>query len=79
MGAAMALWAIVSTMTAIAKDFKDLLLIRLFLGITEAPFYPGALYMLALFYTRKEIATRISILFTGTSVKVFLVNKLPTC
>jgi MFS family permease len=65
MGLAMALWAIVSTLTAITHDFKGLLLTRLFLEITEAPFYPGALYLLSLFYTRKEIATRISILFTG--------------
>lgn len=65
MAAAMALWAIVSTLTAVAKDFKDLLLIRFFLGIAEAPFYPGALNMLGIFYTRQEIATRISILFTA--------------
>lgn len=26
---------------------------------------PGALYLLSLFYTRKEIATRISILYSG--------------
>lgn len=65
MAAAMALWAIISTLTAVAKDFKGLLVIRFFLGITEAPFYPGALYMLATFYTSQEIATRISILFTA--------------
>lgn len=65
MGGCMALWAIVSTLTAVAHDFKGLLLTRFFLGVTEAPFYPGALYILSLFYTRKELATRISILFTG--------------
>jgi MFS family permease len=65
MSGAMALWAVVSTLTAISHDFKGLLLTRFFLGVTEAPFYPGALYMLSIFYTRKEIATRISILFTG--------------
>ncbi|KAH6876742.1 major facilitator superfamily domain-containing protein [Thelonectria olida] len=65
MSGAMALWAVVSTLTAVTKDFKGLLLTRFFLGITEAPFYPGALYMLSIFYTRKEIATRISILFTA--------------
>lgn len=65
MGGWMALWAIVSTLTAVAHDFKGLLLTRFFLGVTEAPFYPGALYVLSLFYTRKEIATRISILFTA--------------
>lgn len=65
MSAFMALWAIVSTLTAVTKDFKGLLLVRFFLGIVEAPFYPGALYMLSMFYTRREIATRISVLFTG--------------
>ncbi|OJI96304.1 hypothetical protein ASPVEDRAFT_48535 [Aspergillus versicolor CBS 583.65] len=65
MSGAMCLWAVVSTLTGITHDFKGLLLTRFFLGITEAPFYPGALYMLSIFYTKKEIATRISILFTG--------------
>ncbi|KAJ4255969.1 hypothetical protein NW762_009043 [Fusarium torreyae] len=65
MSGAMCLWAVVSTLTAICHDFKGLLLTRFFLGVTEAPFYPGALYMLSIFYTRKEIATRISILFTA--------------
>ncbi|KAL1619466.1 hypothetical protein SLS54_006745 [Diplodia seriata] len=61
----MMLWAVVSALTALSKDFKGLLLTRFFLGVTEAPYYPGALYMLSIFYTRKEIATRISILYTG--------------
>lgn len=61
----MYLWAVVSTLTGITKDFKSLLLTRFFLGVTEAPFYPGALYMLSIFYTKKEIATRISILFSA--------------
>jgi MFS family permease len=65
MASCMALWAVVSALTALSKDFKGLLLTRFFLGVTEAPYYPGALYLLSIFYTRKEIATRISILYTG--------------
>ncbi|KAK4575038.1 hypothetical protein LTR86_000889 [Recurvomyces mirabilis] len=61
----MALWAVVSAMTALSQNFTGLLLTRFFLGVTEAPYYPGALYILSIFYTRKEIATRISILYTG--------------
>ncbi|KAH7357430.1 major facilitator superfamily domain-containing protein [Pyrenochaeta sp. MPI-SDFR-AT-0127] len=61
----MAIWAIVSALTAMAKNYHGLLLARLFLGLTEAPYYPGALYLLSTFYTRKEVATRISILYTG--------------
>lgn len=28
-------------------------------------FYPGALYMISMFYTKKEMATRMSIMYTG--------------
>ncbi|KIW06366.1 uncharacterized protein PV09_02824 [Verruconis gallopava] len=58
-------WAVVSACTAAAKNYTHLVLVRFFLGVTEAPYYPGALYMLSLFYTRKEIATRLSILYSG--------------
>ncbi|KAF2737794.1 MFS general substrate transporter [Polyplosphaeria fusca] len=65
MGTAMMLWAVVSALTAVSKDFTGLLLTRFFLGVTEAPYYPGAVYLLSIFYTRKEVATRIAILYTG--------------
>ncbi|ORY71930.1 major facilitator superfamily domain-containing protein [Pseudomassariella vexata] len=61
----MAAWAIISALTALVQDDKRLVVVRFFLGIAEAPFYPGALYLLSVFYTRKEIATRISILYSG--------------
>lgn len=62
----MALWAVCSTLQGIVHNFTGLFLTRFFLGITEAPFYPGALYLLSIFYTRREIATRMSILFSGS-------------
>ena len=65
MGCCMMLWAVVSALTALSKDFTGLLLTRFFLGVTEAPYYPGAVYLLSMFYTRKEVATRIAILYTG--------------
>ncbi|KAF3905617.1 hypothetical protein ABW21_db0201031 [Orbilia brochopaga] len=65
MGVMMMLWAVVSALTALSRNFTDLLLTRFFLGVAEAPFYPGAVYILSIFYTRKEIASRIAILYTG--------------
>jgi len=65
MGTAMMIWAIVSGLTAVVNNYTGLVLVRFFLGLTEAPYYPGAVYMLSVFYTRKEIATRIAILYTG--------------
>lgn len=65
MSICMMAWAIVSACTALAKNYTSLVVLRFFLGVTEAPFYPGALYLLSIFYTRKEIATRLSILYSG--------------
>ncbi|KAB2571368.1 putative mfs transporter protein [Lasiodiplodia theobromae] len=58
-------WSIVSLLTYLTHDYKTMLVCRFLLGIVEAPFYPGALYMLSMFYTRKELATRMSIFYTG--------------
>ncbi len=61
-------WAICSGCTALAHNFTGLFTARLMLGILEAPFYPGALYLLSLFYTRREIATRVAILYSANII-----------
>ncbi|KAF2820461.1 MFS general substrate transporter [Ophiobolus disseminans] len=66
MSAWMAIWAVVSACTALVQNFGGLVACRFFLGITEvssSEFYPGATYMLSIFYTRKEVATRIALLY----------------
>jgi len=70
MASCMIVWGIVASLTALVKNYTGLVLVRFFLGFVEAPFYPGALYILSLFYTRKEIATRVSILYAGNIVAV---------
>jgi MFS family permease len=49
LGGAMMLWAVMSMVTAASKNYTGLLLTRFFLGITEAPYYPGAIYLLTIF------------------------------
>ena len=63
-GAAM-LWSIVSASTASATSFGGLVTIRFFLGIVEAPLFPGAVYVMSCWYTRKELALRYAVLYTG--------------
>ncbi|WWC86577.1 uncharacterized protein L201_001454 [Kwoniella dendrophila CBS 6074] len=41
-------------------------MILFFLGITESPYFPGALFLLSSWYTKKELAFRTSILYTGS-------------
>ncbi|KAK2035327.1 major facilitator superfamily transporter [Colletotrichum zoysiae] len=63
MSAWILVWAVVSGCTALVQNYGGLVACRFFLGITEAPFYPGATYMLSIFYTRKEVASRIAVLY----------------
>ena len=56
-----ALWGIVSACTAAADNYNHLLVIRFFLGVTESPYFPGALFLLSSWYTKKELAFRTSI------------------
>jgi MFS family permease len=62
----MALWGVVSGCTAAVKDFHGLVVCRFFLGFLEAPFFPGALFLLSSWYTPRELATRTAIMYCGS-------------
>ncbi|TVY21347.1 putative transporter [Lachnellula arida] len=47
-------------------NYTGLVLVRFFLGFVEAPYFPGALFLLSSWYTRDELALRTSILYAGS-------------
>ncbi|KAJ6120677.1 hypothetical protein N7523_004957 [Penicillium sp. IBT 18751x] len=59
------LWAFVSGCTAAAFNTPGILMVRFFLGFVEAPFFPGAVYFLSCWYTRREIGVRMALLICG--------------
>jgi MFS family permease len=59
-------WGILSASTAFVSGFSSLVLIRFLLGIVEAPFFPGALFLLSAWYTKRELAFRTSLLYSGS-------------
>jgi MFS family permease len=60
LGLAMATWGVVSAAQASVHSFGQLLACRAILGFTEAPFFPGTIMLLSSWYTRSELAHRIS-------------------
>ncbi|EKD20894.1 uncharacterized protein L3040_005834 [Drepanopeziza brunnea f. sp. 'multigermtubi'] len=68
LGTVMTLWGVVSASQAATKSFAGLLACRIFLGITEAPFFPGAIMLLSSWYTRQELAHRIAWFYSGSSL-----------
>jgi len=59
------LWGMTSALTGVTKDFTGIILCRVFLGLPEAAFYPGAIYLLSRWYTKKELAFRSAFLYAG--------------
>lgn len=61
----MMIWGMLSILTGITHNFTGALLTRFFLGFVEAAFFPGALFLLSKWYTRKELGLRTAILYCG--------------
>ncbi|KAJ7578187.1 major facilitator superfamily domain-containing protein [Mycena floridula] len=64
-GGCVVFWGLASALTGITKNFGDIIACRLFVGLPEAAFYPGAVYLLSRWYTKKELGFRAAILFGG--------------
>ncbi|PYH49411.1 putative MFS transporter [Aspergillus saccharolyticus JOP 1030-1] len=62
----MLLWGIISTCTAGAQSYAGLVVVRFFLGFVEAAYFPGCLYFLSAWYTRKELGFRTAALYSGS-------------
>lgn len=61
--------AITLCMSAV-NGFTGLVLQRFFLGVIVAPCFPGSVYVLSSFYKRKELGTRVSILYSSNILSI---------
>ncbi|KAK7749307.1 hypothetical protein SLS62_008276 [Diatrype stigma] len=61
----MCCWAVVSACTGAVNSYTGMVVLRFLLGFVEAPFFPGALFLFSSWYTKKELAARISILYAA--------------
>ncbi|KAI5119172.1 hypothetical protein M0805_008655 [Coniferiporia weirii] len=64
-GVCVVLWGLTSAMTGVTHSFAGIICCRVFIGLPEAAFYPGAIYLLSRWYTRKELAFRSAVLYGG--------------
>ncbi|CAK7898350.1 high-affinity nicotinic acid transporter [[Candida] anglica] len=64
----MTVWGVISACTGAVNSFGGLMAIRVLLGVVEAGFFPAALFYLSCWYSRKELAVRTSILYSGSLI-----------
>lgn len=68
LSASCCLWGVVSTCNSATQKFSDLVVVRFFLGFVEAPFFPGAVFLMSSWYTRAELTRRISWFYSGNAL-----------
>ncbi|KAL3461620.1 vitamin H transporter [Aspergillus heterothallicus] len=61
----MLVWGLIALTQAWCTNIHSFYATRFLLGLFEGGYIPGAQYMLALFYTRKELARRTAIFYFG--------------
>ncbi|XP_006460443.1 hypothetical protein AGABI2DRAFT_192148 [Agaricus bisporus var. bisporus H97] len=59
-----------SFLTGFAHNYYGALVARFLLGLSEATFFPGALYLIAKWYKRDELSLRTAFLVCGTNVSM---------
>eukprot|EP00026_Physarum_polycephalum_P007554 Phypoly_transcript_07617.p1 GENE.Phypoly_transcript_07617~~Phypoly_transcript_07617.p1 ORF type:complete len:508 (+),score=66.86 Phypoly_transcript_07617:81-1604(+) len=61
-------WGIISVSLSAVQSIHSLLVLRLLLGIAEAGFFPGAIFYMTQWSTKKERAGKISILSSSSAL-----------
>ncbi|KAL2106942.1 hypothetical protein VUR80DRAFT_5922 [Thermomyces stellatus] len=61
-------WGTVMTLMGIVQNFGGLVAARFMLGVTEAGFFPGAVYIISQWYLPNEIQTRIAIFYSASAL-----------
>lgn len=63
--ACVAVWGVISAATGAVRNASEAIVCRFLLGCVEASFFPGSLYFLSRWYTRREMQLRVTVLNAG--------------
>lgn len=63
LSATMLAWGIVTICQGLSRSFAGLVVCRILLGVFEAGFVPGAVYLFSMYYKRHELQQRVNIFF----------------
>ncbi|KAF4293448.1 hypothetical protein KXX32_006325 [Aspergillus fumigatus] len=61
-------WGIIMTLTGMVRNFAGLMVTRVLLGIFEAGFFPGAVYLCTFWYMPKDLSTRIAVFYCASAL-----------
>lgn len=59
------IWGIVSGATGFVQNHAGLVALRLLVGVTQSPYFPGCIFFLSCWYTQSELPSRITAFTRG--------------
>ncbi|KJZ68143.1 hypothetical protein HIM_12463 [Hirsutella minnesotensis 3608] len=63
----MFLWGIINMCMGFVRSYHGLVALRILLGVTEAGFVPGAIYLCSIYYKRDEFQKRVACMPTSAT------------
>jgi MFS family permease len=61
----MFLWGVATVGQGLVQNQPGLIAMRLLLGLFEAGFFPGCVYLISMYYKRYELQWRLNLFFCG--------------
>ncbi|KAI4845382.1 MFS general substrate transporter, partial [Aureobasidium sp. EXF-8845] len=61
-------WGTIMTLTGLVKNFAGLMVCRVLLGIAEAGFFPGAVYLITHWYAQRQVQTRLALFYCASAL-----------
>lgn len=61
-------WGLIMTFTGLVKNFTGLLICRVLLGVAEAGFFPGAVYLITFWYDSKQLQFRLALFYCASAL-----------
>ncbi|KAL4989605.1 major facilitator superfamily domain-containing protein [Aspergillus falconensis] len=68
LGTLIVTWGIIMTLTGVVRNFGGLVTMRILLGIFEAGFFPGSVYLCSLWYMPRDLGTRVASFFSASAL-----------
>ncbi|KAF3025864.1 hypothetical protein E8E14_014799 [Neopestalotiopsis sp. 37M] len=63
----MVAWGIVMTCMGVVNNFGEMVALRVLLGLFEAGFFPGAVFLVGQWYPRHELQQRLALFYTASA------------
>ncbi|GMM35165.1 hypothetical protein DASC09_024900 [Saccharomycopsis crataegensis] len=61
-------WATVSACSGAVQSYGGWIAVRFILGFVESPFFAGSVFLLSSWYTKKELASRIALMYVASQM-----------